>query len=73
MALRTDCDYMASWDEEDRKASSLKEAMQYSSPVWVYWDGTLAEDQPPPCRVMMLSTKVTYTWEQFQKVRSNNG
>ena len=70
MTLRTDCDYMASWDEEDRKASSLHEAMKHSLPAWTYWDGSLAEDQSPPCRVMMLSTKIIYTWEQFQKVRS---
>lgn len=74
MTFDPDCKYLASWYDEDPTFSSPTDAiLNGHSAVWSFWDGSLSENKPPPCRIQMLSTGLIYTWEEFQKVRSNNG
>lgn len=59
--------YMASWIEKDIVTNNILELPD--NPIWIYWDGVTKKGQIPPRRVMILSTGLIYTWEDFEKVR----
>lgn len=37
--------------------------------MWEYWDGQILNGQDPPILVMIISTGLEYSWDDFQKVR----